>query len=394
MSDPQNNYNIPELLARLPIGDLTDTEMKILEDWRCESDANRQVYDKWKAEEFLRPAYSGYSNIDKRRARADMDRRIKSARPAAHKRRNRIVRYCAATIIPLAALAGVWLFTNNRTAGDALPIARITESVTLRLLDGTQLVLEQSAANSRIAGQDNLTITGEDGTVIHEIPDYSTAGQEMSYVTLDVPRGSVFDVALDDGTHVWLNAGSSLRFPTSFAGSQRHVFLEGEAYFSVTPDAGKPFIVETEDQTLRVIGTEFNIYAYSTEPVVSTLVTGSVSLKSKNSEAEALLTPGQQAELSRNADTFRIQPADIKKELAWRDMVFSFDGTTLEDAFVKLARWYDFSYSFGDADAAGLLLVGSIPAYDDITRIFNQIEALGQVTIERERNNVTITLKK
>lgn len=299
---------------------------------------------------------------------------------------------CAAVVLPIVLLGGGWWLYSGLDDDASSQIERISEQVTLTTSDGLRIILDSTNVNGRIIDNGNIAVVRENGQIRYEAgEDAETRLDEQTSIRIDVPRGQFFDMPLPDGSHVWLNADSHLSFNTDFAGSQRHVELDGEAYFEVAHDSDRPFIVETATQSLTVLGTSFNISAYSDEPVVyTTLTEGSVALDSKTTGTQAVLLPGQQARLDAGASAYDISEVNAAYASMWRDEIFVFDGETLDRVFLKLTRRYDFSYTFDDPAIAGLKLMGEIPAYDDVNRIFNQIETLGQIWIECRGKSVRI----
>lgn len=310
---------------------------------------------------------------------AQIERRIKGR----SKRRilpGRTLRW-AAVVVVIAVAGSVWLHTKRETAQGPEAIVRIEDRVRLTMPDGSEIVLDRSTENTRIA--ENLT--QENGSLIVE---KTVIPQRQMYSSLNVPRGMQFDMVLEDGTHVWLNADSQLRFPTAFADGERRVRLEGEAWFEVAADAERPFIVETEGQQIKVLGTSFNISAYRDEAATyTTLVEGSIVLRS-DAGAEVTLRPGQQARLIAGETGFTT--VDVKGFVPWKDGLFVFEGSTLGQVMRRLARWYDMEYSFADGQAEGLVLRGMMPVQADITSIFDILEASGRVHFSIEGNKVTI----
>ena len=372
-------------------GIATEEQQTFFDGWIGESEANRQLFEKFRSEEALAHKYEAYEKIDV------AGNQQKFVKLIARRKRMRVIRNCAAVLVPLILLAATWFYIdygNSDTGSNT--IARVTDDVILILPDGSEVIMDQSTDNSCVAEQGGVALVRRNGQLIHEKQaGGSPASSELSWGTVEVPKGTTFDAILEDGTHVWLNAGSRLRFPLAFVGDERRIFLEGEAYFDVAHNSEKPFIVETQEQNVKVLGTEFNIYAYSYESSTYTsLVDGRVSITAKTNNSEIVLASGQQARLDRAASGFTVQDFERGTVGAWRQGLFAFDGNTLEKIFHELARWYDFEYSFEDSRAAGLILMGEIPRYDDISRIFTQIETLGQVEIVVKKNVVTIKAKR
>ena len=212
----------------------------------------------------------------------------------------------------------------------------------LTLADGNKVNLDDSS-NSGLLEQNNSLVSA--GKIIYN--QDRTVGKESaanSFNMLQTPTGGEYQVVLSDGTKVWLNASSSIRFPTTFFGSERIVELTGEGYFEVAKNASKPFIVHVNDMNVRVLGTHFNIMAYSNESLIkTTLLEGSVMV-SKGTH-ESLLVPGQQA-LIGTGDAIRVQEADVAKEVSWKNGYFTFNRDNIRSVMRQLSRWYDMDVNF------------------------------------------------
>ncbi|HEY0669740.1 MAG TPA: FecR domain-containing protein [Sphingobacteriaceae bacterium] len=209
----------------------------------------------------------------------------------------------------------------------------------LTLADGSQLVLDESNTG-KLATQGNTEILKfEDGRLDYSYSDKAGVQAAPLYNTLSTPRGGQYQVVLPDGTRVWLNAASSLRYPASFTGKKRIVYLDGEAYFEVAKNAAKPFHVEVRGLDVEVLGTHFNINAYHDESYAkTTLLEGAV--KVKRGDVQKLLTPGQQA-VSGGSGPLKVIAADSDEVLAWKNGYFYFNKSTLPEIMRQLSRWYD-----------------------------------------------------
>lgn len=306
--------------------------------------------------------------------------------------KRRMLHYAAAIVAPLLLAGGAWLYLRSHSADDA-HIERIAEQITLTISDGQQIALDMEAINDTVAMRDNVAMILNNGQLIYE-NQTGTQTTDPPFTTLRVPKGKRFDMVMADGTHVWLNADSHIRFPLNFTDGERRVTLEGEAYFEVAHNEHKPFLVETDGQLLKVLGTKFNISAYADQEIISTtLVEGSVALEAGDG-ANITLTPGRQARLYRgNAAAGYIEGPAKGDPTAWRNDLFLTDGDRLEDVFVKLSRWYDIEYTFTDREAADLVLRGNLPMYDDIETVLELIEMSGHVTLETKGKNVKIRIK-
>ncbi len=216
----------------------------------------------------------------------------------------------------------------------------------LTLSDGTKIVLDD-AHNGVLANQGgNSILKTSDGALIYSFSKDNgiQAGQEKSegelFNTIQTPKGGKFLVMLPDGSKVWLNAASSLRFPTVFKGSKREVELKGEAYFEVAPDKSMIFEVNTRNQVVQVLGTHFNINAYPDEPSVNTtLLEGSVIVSDLRTNTTQLLKPGEQSKVSQKMEVVNVK--DAGEAVAWKDGYFQFNDEDIQTVMRQIERWYD-----------------------------------------------------
>lgn len=257
------------------------------------------------------------------------------------KRRFPLYRWLSISAAAIAVLIGSFLFFNKdkekpiQVSGTVEDVDPGTNRATLTLEKGGTIALSEDKTGITI---DKDGILYEDGTKIAE-------NDQVQYAVLSTPRKGQYQAILPDGTKVWLNAESSLRYPTEFTGNQRKVELKGEAYFEVAHNAEQPFIVETALQQVKVLGTEFNINSYDNEPsTVTTLITGGIELSRKKDKAIKKLKPEQQAYLG--ADNFIVSPVDIRPFVAWKEGEFRFKDTPLHEALRQIERWYDLEIDY------------------------------------------------
>lgn len=257
----------------------------------------------------------------------------------------------AASIIGLLGLGSYFVFFNKSGAGPDETIAKTPADVeapkgtkaTITLGDGRKMYLD-SMNSGVLATQGNIKLVKlPDGQIAYQ----STTGEslnEIQYNTLSNPRGSkVIDMALTDGSHVWLNAGSSITYPIVFAGDERKVQIDGEAYFEVAHNPAMPFKVTKGKMEIAVLGTHFNVNTYEDESDIRvTLLEGAVNVS--NGNLRALLKPGQQARIT--SEIKLVNGVDIDLVMAWKNGVFSFEGASLEEMMREIARWYDVTVTY------------------------------------------------
>lgn len=255
--------------------------------------------------------------------------------------------WAAAAAVILLLGIGAYLRTDNKKTMVSAEIQPGKEGAILTLADGTQIVLD-SLGNGVIASQHGAQAVLKDGELIYDRTG-SVSGEAV-YNTMTTPKGRQFQVTLPDGTKVWLNSASSIRYPIVFAGSERMVTVTGEAYFEVAKNAKMPFKVNVNNKAeVEVLGTNFNVNAYDKEESINTtLLEGSVRVAAIVSSAQpaAILKPGQQAQIpvgqKNQPEKIKvINGTDIGKVMAWKNGLFNFEGATLEEVMRQLERWYN-----------------------------------------------------
>ncbi|SDT33167.1 FecR family protein [Mucilaginibacter mallensis] len=243
---------------------------------------------------------------------------------------------------------GIWLL-YNRQSQQVASNKPITHDVApggnkaiLTLSNGAKVVLN-NVKNGDLATQAGAQVIKQDSLLSYK----ATAAKvsQVSYNTITTPNGGQFQMVLADGTKVWLNAASSLKFPTEFIGKDRTVELTGEAYFEVAKNKNKPFNVKTATQTVQVLGTHFNINSYNDEAAVkTTLLEGSVKVFSA---AEAvMISPGQQAILTNNEPFLVKNDLDVDEVIAWKNGMFQFNEADIQTIMRQISRWYDIDVEF------------------------------------------------
>ncbi|OXG05352.1 FecR family protein [Flavobacterium araucananum] len=257
-------------------------------------------------------------------------------------------RVAVAASIALVLGTGIFYFTKPKA-----PVVQVVEKPQeiapggnrgiLTLSNGKQIILANISAKDTIAkeGEEVTIRMNANGVITYVVnPNANTSKEEAnSFNTLSTPTGGQYNIVLADGTKVYLNTVSSLKYPTRFNGDQRMVELEGEAYFEVAKNKNKPFIVKSGNQEIEVLGTHFNVHAYDNEPIVkTTLLEGSVAVRYKNQKT--ILKPGQQSNVSDNLNKIIVREVDTEAAIAWKNGRFKFDNADLKSVMKQLERWY------------------------------------------------------
>ncbi len=263
-------------------------------------------------------------------------------------------RYAAAAVIIFGALGSFLLLQNKKANTTPVSIAKTqtkdiapgSNKAILTLGNNSKIILD-SAANGRLAQQGSTTIIKQtNGELVYNTSSEKPNSTAIAFNTLTTPRGGQYQLTLPDGTKAWLNAGSSITYPTSFAGNRRKVTITGEVYFEVVHNASKPFSVSVRGMEVEDIGTHFNINAYTDETTIrTTLLEGKVRVK-LNRQSK-ILVPGQQARIIQEpSNQILIKAINTEDAVAWKNGFFHFDQANIESVMRELSRWYDIEVQF------------------------------------------------
>lgn len=290
---------------------------------------------------------------------------------------------CAAAIL-LVLGAGSYLYLTNSFNKKQTSLANenskenliqpVNNSAILTLSDGRKIILEDSAGQTIVDGK--TTISNSAGVLTYNTP--SSPGTAVSYNTMLTPRGGQYNIRLPDGTMAWLNASSSIKFPTAFNGNERIVEMSGEVYFEVAKNSRQPFIVRVNnDISVEVLGTQFNVNAYEDESAIkTTLLEGSVNVKKKTAGA-VKLAPGQQAVSMNNRNALEVNSdVDVEEIMAWKNGYFMFNRTDIKTVMRQVARWYDVEISY-EGKVPNDRFVGKIPRNAPASQVFKVFEEMG-----------------
>lgn len=345
---------VAPLLQKLLIGEtLSGEELALLEAWKDRSEENKALFERLEnpaaVQEMLKTWHGIEKNreLNKQRAMNRISELVSTPTPAVHQvhfLRRRPFRYAAAVLLLLSAGTYFWAINNKGTdqppASATAVIEPGREGAILTLADGSKVVLD-SLGNGLVANQSGVQVVLQNGQLA-----YDGSSRETAFNTITTPKGRQFRLQLPDGSKVWLNAASAIKYPTAFTGRERLVELEGEAYFEVAKNAAKPFKITARDATVEVLGTSFNVNAYRNESVIrTTLLDGAVRLSAY--QQSQTLKPGQQALAKPAGEQLEVvNDADLDKVMAWKNGLFNFEDASLEEVMRQLERWYDIEVTY------------------------------------------------
>ncbi|MBN8856219.1 MAG: hypothetical protein BGO55_08635 [Sphingobacteriales bacterium 50-39] len=350
----EDKTRITELTQKYRGQDISHEELEELNAFLDAKPGRRQAFEERINDDNILESAAIFMEAEKARAAnwsaLGWDTVLASPQAPVRKISRRWVWVAAASVLLLLAGAGLFLERSKTTPP---PVAKTpVQPVNDRLpggnravltLDNGQHIVLDSVGTGFLARQVNSRVEKTaDGQV-----KYAAVGATATirFNTLTTPAGGQYQVVLSDGTKVWLNNASSLRFPSAFAGAQRDVELTGEAYFEVARDASHPFVVHKENMAIRVLGTHFNVRAYNDESIQSTtLLEGLVEIT--DGAHKAVLNPGDRAALKSRGPVKVEHGVDVDEVISWKNGYFHFEGDDLPEVMIQLARWYDVSVEY------------------------------------------------
>lgn len=377
------NFDIADCIVAFIKGIATPEQMVRLDVWLEESDENRRllaslldesVYEQRREEWGQLELNESFENVRKERNRRV---RLRNMRRIAF----------AASVLLLVTVGGTWLGKGDRdTVGHFQPTTEtgVRGRALLTLSTGERVVLSQQ--DTLLQSEEISIRVNRAGEAVYETKD-SVVPSSTTYNIMEVPQGAEFHLTLGDGTKVWLNSGTRLRYPVKFTGDVRFVELSGEAYFDVKRDEALPFVVKTSRSEVMVLGTEFCVKDYVNQVNQTTLVSGSVSVKDFRGQSYVIV-PGQQVCIDQ--DSSRVLEVETLYFTSWKDGYFMFDQATLERIMDELARWYNFDYFFANAEARNMMLTARIKKYDNIDTVLDILSRTGDIRFSRKGNTITI----
>lgn len=365
--------DMEKLIAEELLGKaLNDEERRQLENWLNADPANREQYARICAGRFSATRYDTYRQLDADKAFRGF---LKKTRRTS--RLKTTMWAVAACLIPLL-LIGSTIWLSFRQQPSAQPVAAIAPGTThavLQTAEGDSVVLDKAILAQAVVplGNGVLHMTPQ-GIVIPQADNTNASPAANGTTPQNILRtadNGEFLITLEDGTTVHLNYNTTLRYPEHFAAEERMVYLEGEAYFEVAPDAQRPFKVMTRDVTIRQYGTSFNVNTFSKRYTDVVLVEGSISVLTGDEEYR--LRPNERMRLDKTSARLSIRPVDVKPYIAWHEGRFIFDNESLGDIMETLSHWYGVDVVFDEPTLRYLHFTGNMSRYDSLTPLLRSI---------------------
>lgn len=378
---------LKKIIVKDILGSASGEERRLLDEWRNQSEEHQRLYEKLVSGSFLEKAVSDNNKALRRREWKRLEARIVRQRG----RSVRLIRFRVAAAVCILALGigAVGLWSNSRQDRSGSPLAgsiRVGSPKAIVELAGGQQFLFNKDTTLRLEAQGIQLVSSRDTLDIIQPVIAGERGEEYNVVR--IPHGGEYITRLPDGSVVHLNAGSELKVPVHFGTESREVWLRGEGFFEVVHRENLIFTVHTDKADISVLGTEFDVRAYTDEKeVMTTLVQGVVGVSSGGTYDR--LKPGEQARIAGKGDV-RVAEVDIYPFIAWKNGRMVFENERLEKIMAELQRWYDFELFYADPDVKEMHFTIDILKYEEISKVLNLMERMNKVKFTQKGRTVVV----
>ena len=377
-----DQIDIETLILKYLQGKLAEEEKRQLDEW-LKDDRNKKLFSRLVNKQRILVKMERLDEYDWEKSWKVMEKKL-------HERKKFSWKYwgMVASLLGIVLL-GTWVFMEKNEKKSPVVVMRGVEPggvfAELVLPDGKIVELNKDS-NNLFLGESGKVLRNENGVLF--LTQDSVQLQKVGYSEIRTPRGGEYQVVLPDNSIVWLNADSKLRFPLTFSGKERRVFASGELYFQGAKDSLSPFRIEVEGlYEVEVLGTEFNVRAYSDLPSATTLVDGRVLIRDKGTKV--VLKPGEQAVKGKHGEVV-VREVDVAPYIAWKQGYFLFEDERLEDILNELARWYDVNVFFENSSVREERFSVDMPRHESFEEVLRLIEQTRSIQIEIEGNNVFV----
>ncbi len=388
----KDNTISASLIYRKIEGKLSVVEEERFEAWLKEGQEHREYYERmrrmYQQENVQDVGIGGIQDVW-----AVFEKRVQGQRKIERKRRWMWVMSAAAAVAIVLCCCLFVYYRANTEQKVNVAVQKIVPgqyNAVLEMADGAtyQLGEQQYSLQEKTGNQIKV-----DSTLLSYLPvnKRSDVLQDIVYNKLSVPKGGEYRIELEDGTKVWINSASRLRYPVVFSSNSREVYLEGEAYFEVQRDVDRPFIVHSGEQKVTVLGTSFGISCYASEANdYTTLVSGKVKVDFERGKQSFMLEPGMQVAYNKESGIAIEKKVDVAEFVAWKNGKYIFNQKRLEDILSTLSRWYDFEVFYRNEDVKEVLFSGELRRFDDFSYLLRLIERTSDVKFVIDKKVVQV----
>ena len=377
----ENQYSdrIVRLLQLYLLGDITEEERQELEDWCKETPQNRNLFEQICQEDLFSKERSVYEKIDDTKALRTFEKHVRKVSTRGF---GRWWKYAAVLLLPILVV-GLWKLVYEV---EQVPV--VTSSVSqiqpgcsraVLVLDDGRTVFLKEEEEGVISEDKGIMVTGERDRLVYTSSEGKNV-DELRFNELEIPRGGEYKVRLADGTLVYLNSATRMKYPVKFDEKERKVYLSGEAYFEVAKDPERPFFVEMEGVEVRVYGTSFNVNTHQKGNVQTVLVKGSIGVKVLSSGMESVIRPGQMAEFKQGNTKVDVKDVNVAVYTDWK-----------EDILTVLSNWYDVDIFYQTVSVKELHFSGYMERYKDVSVILEAITLSTGVTFSIQGKTIIVS---
>ena len=371
-------------IAKSMAGELSDEELQLLDEWRMTSARNHQLYDRIVSRERREAKRRHFTAFDKVSGWQGYSKKLKETEKKVNRWRV-FLRYAAILLIPLSATVYGVLRSGEETVSLADLNAITPGGTRAELVLPSGEVIDLVEKSGVILHGENTVINNEGKTLSYKSIGNQAPMDSLRYNEVIVPKGGEYQLVLSDGTLVYLNSMTKIRFPERFSEKCREVEVCGEAFFEVAENKRVPFVVKTDAYEITVLGTKFNVTAYADEQVATTtLVEGAVSISGKCIGEAKALRPNEQFVLDRVSGSVEIKNVDVNYYTAWKDGMFRFRDVRLEEIMHVVERWYDMTVVYEDESVRDLHFGFNMSRLETIEPLLNIFELNGKIKITKE----------
>lgn len=372
--------NAKEILERYRLGTCSEEEKSWVESWHLQQLKESQYTAD--PEDIKRIQEEVKNKID-----SDIHYHIKRI-----KRKSQILKI-SAVAASLVLVLGISYFSRRQSNTTAIAHDTL-QQVDIQPGGNKAVLLSSDGSSIQLSEDRNTIVVGAnisyaDGADLKPGFDTNSLSEAPTFHTLQTPRTGAYNIVLADGTKVWLNAYSSLKFPSRFDGKERVVELRGEAYFEVAHNKKQPFKVRSKEQTVEVLGTHFNISAYESESTVTTLLEGAVKVNRIASNSSVFLKPGQQSTIKEDTKQIQLAHSNTEHALAWKNGYFNFDNETLASILSQIERWYDVEFTY-EKTPSQKTYIGAVSRSRNLSAVLRALEAAANVKFKRTGRKIAV----
>lgn len=375
---------LAKYIVKAKISNLSNEEQKTIDDWKNSQDERKDLYAKLKSDDFFRNKKEIHDKFDTIKGWGELNKRneFKSNKNIIH-----YAKYAAVIIITISLSIIISQNISRKIATDTAHHIEAVSAKAFILLSNGKKINVDSLANSHKIKIGDFSIKKYDRKIVYN--QQKNISYKNEYNTIIIPKGGDYQLTLSDGSQIWLNSDTKLRFPITFYENTRKVFLEGEAYFDVAHDENKPFVIITETSEIEVLGTSFNLSSYKEDNKFKiSLVNGSV--KTTLPTTEVVMKAGYELSFDKTTKTVTQKQINTDDVVLLKKGIYVFQGKNLLEVSKYIERWYNVKFHFKNKNIETTIFTGFVNKYEPIDSFINRFKEIMEYSIRIEGNNIYV----